>query len=183
MEEYIGIIKLFAGNFAPRGWMFCDGSLISISRNSALFSILGTTYGGDGITTFALPNLKGRMALGAGNVNANQFYPLGVVSGTTQNTLLASNLPSIGSGFQLKVANKNANSSTPTATSSIAISGTQVGRDFNVVSSFVNDSNPDTTINAQSISFTGQNLPVNNMPPYLGLNYIICVEGIYPPRD
>ncbi|UTX47892.1 phage tail protein [Chryseobacterium sp. MA9] len=183
MEEYIGIVKLFAGNFAPRGWMFCDGSLISISRNSALFSILGTTYGGDGISTFALPNLKGRMALGAGNTSGNEYYPLGVMAGTTVNTLLTTNLPSIAGGFQLKVANKNANSSTPTAASSIAISGTQVGRDFNVVSSFVNDSNPDTAINGQSISFIGQNSPVNNMPPYLGLNYIICVEGIYPPRD
>ena len=183
MDEYIGIVKLFAGNFAPRGWLFCDGSLLRIANNSALFSILGTTYGGDGINTFALPNLKGRMALGAGNVNANEFYPLGVVAGTTQNTLLASNMPSIGSGFQLKVANKNANSSTPGATTSIAITGNQVGRDFNAITSYVNNANPDTAINGQSVAFVGQNLPVNNMPPYLGLNYIICVEGIYPPRS
>ncbi|OCA79730.1 phage tail protein [Chryseobacterium contaminans] len=183
MDEYIGIIKLFAGNFAPRGWMFCDGRLLSISNYSAVFSILGTTYGGDGITTFALPNLKGKMALGAGSVNTSENYPLGVVSGTTQNTLLASNLPSVGAGFQLKVANKNADTSAPSATTSIAITGTQVGRDFNVVPSFVNNVNPDTAINSQSISFVGQNLPLNNMPPYLGLNYIICIEGIYPPRD
>jgi microcystin-dependent protein len=183
MDEYIGIVKLFAGNFAPRGWMFCDGRLLSISNYSAVFSILGTTYGGDGKTTFALPNLKGRIALGAGNVTANEYYPLGVMAGTTQNTLLATNLPNIAGGFQLKVANKNANTSTPTATTSIAITGTQVGRDFNVVPSFVNNANPDTIINGQSIAFVGQNLPMNNMPPYLGLNYIICVEGIYPPRD
>lgn len=183
MEEYIGIVKLFAGNFAPRDWMFCDGRLLSIAQNSAMFSILGTTYGGDGVTTFALPNLIGRMALGSGNANANKYYPLGMVSGTDQTTILPQNLPSIGSGFHLKVANKNANSSTPTVSSSIAISGTQVGRDFNVVPSFINNANPDTTINGQSISFVGQNLPFNNMPPYLGLNYIICVEGIYPPRD
>ncbi|UHO37761.1 phage tail protein [Chryseobacterium capnotolerans] len=182
MEEYIGIVKLFAGNFAPRGWMFCDGSLISISRNSALFSILGTTYGGDGITTFALPNLKGRMALGAGNVNANEYYPLGVTAGTTQNTLLQSNLPSIGAGFQLKIVNQNANTATPTAASSLAITGIPNGRNFQAVPSFI-DTDPNTAINTKSISFTGQNLPVNNMPPYLGLNYIICVEGIYPPRD
>ncbi|MEJ5105333.1 phage tail protein [Chryseobacterium sp. MYb328] len=183
MDEYIGIVKLFAGNFAPKGWMFCDGSLLRISSNSALFSILGTTYGGDGITTFALPNLKGRTAIGAGNVNANEYYPLGVMSGTTQNTLLQSNLPSIGAGFQFKVANKNANTSTPTAATAIAITGTQVGRDFNPVTSFVNNANPDTALNSQSISFTGQNLPMNNMQPYLGLNYIICIAGIYPPRD
>ncbi|UWX59271.1 tail fiber protein [Chryseobacterium oranimense] len=181
MDEYMGIVKLFAGNFAPRGWMFCDGSILSIAQNSALFSLLGTTYGGDGISTFALPNLIGRMALGAGNINAKS-YPLGIVSGTEQNTLLQQNMPSIGGGFQLKVANKNANSATPSAASAIAISGTTTGRDFTAVPSFVSDA-PDTAISPQSISFTGQGLPVNNMPPFLGLNYIICVAGIYPPRD
>jgi len=183
MDEFIGIIKLFAGNFAPRGWMFCDGSLLRISSNSALFSILGTTYGGDGISTFALPNLKGRMALGAGNSTTGKNYPLGIVSGNEQMTILPQNLPSIGAGFQLRVANKNANTSTPTGTSTIAITGIQNGRDFNAVPSFVNDANPDTAINPLSISYSGQNLPLNNMPPYLGLNYIICVEGIYPPRN
>lgn len=182
MEEYIGIIKLFAGNFAPRGWMFCDGSLLRISQNSALFSILGTTYGGNGIDTFALPNLKGKMALGAGNVNATEYYPLGVMAGTTQNTLLAANLPSIAGGFQLKIKNQNANSVTPSATSSFAITGIPNGRDFSPVPNFI-DADPDTTLNMKSIMYTGQNIPVNNMPPYLGLNYIICVEGIYPPRS
>ncbi|MBV8326053.1 tail fiber protein [Chryseobacterium sp.] len=182
MEEYIGIVKLFAGNFAPRGWMFCDGRLLSIASNSALFSILGTTYGGDGRTTFALPNLKGRMALGAGSVSTNENYPLGIVSGTTQNTILATNLPSIGAGFQLKVKNQNANSVTPSANSSLAISGIPNGRNFDPVPSFI-DADPDTTINSKAISFTGQSIPMNNMPPYLGLNYIICAEGIYPPRD
>ncbi|ASK31795.1 phage tail protein [Chryseobacterium sp. T16E-39] len=181
MEEYMGIVKLFAGNFAPRNWMFCDGRLLSIAQNSALFSLLGTTYGGDGITTFALPNLIGRMALGAGNASGKS-YPLGIIAGSDTTTLLQQNMPSMG-GFQLKVANKNANSSAPTASSAIAMTGTQVGRDFNAVPSFVNDANPDTVINPQSISFTGQNMPVNNMPPYLGLNYIICIAGIYPSRE
>lgn len=182
MDEYIGIVKLFAGNFAPRGWMFCDGSLLRIASNSALFSILGTTYGGDGINTFALPNLKGRMALGAGAVSSIENYPLGVMAGTPQNTILTSNLPSIGGGFQLKVKNQNSNVATPTVASSIAITGIPNGRNFDPVPSYVDD-DPDTTINPKSISFIGQNLPMNNMPPYLGLNYIICVEGIYPPRN
>ncbi|UKB84572.1 tail fiber protein [Chryseobacterium sp. MEBOG06] len=182
MDEYIGIVKLFAGNFAPRGWLFCDGSLLRISSNSALFSILGTTYGGNGIDTFALPNLKGRMAIGAGSVSSSENYPLGVAAGTTQTTLLASNLPSVGAGFQLKVKNQNANVATPTAASTFAISGIPNGRLFDPVPSFVDD-DPDTVINSKSVAFVGQNLPVNNMPPYLGLNYIICVEGIYPPRS
>ncbi len=182
MDEYMGIVKLFAGNFAPRGWMFCNGSILSISQNSALFSLLGTTYGGDGISTFALPNLIGRMALGAGNMSSSKYYPLGIVSGTEQNTLLQQNMPSMGGGFQLKVANANATSSTPSANTSIAITGNQVGRDFTAVPSFV-ETDPDTAINVKSISYTGQGIPVNNMPPFLGLNYIICVEGIYPPRS
>ncbi|MCU7615527.1 tail fiber protein [Chryseobacterium sp. GMJ5] len=182
MDEFIGIVKLFAGNFAPRGWMFCDGSLLRISTNSALFSILGTTYGGNGVDTFALPNLKGRMAIGAGNVSASEYYPLGVVAGNTQTTLTSQNMPSLGTGFQIKVANQNANTSTPTSNSSIAISGTSSGRDFTPVPSFI-DADPDTMINSKSMSFVGSNLPINNMPPYLGLNYIICVEGLYPPRD
>lgn len=183
MDEFIGIIKLFAGNFAPRNWMFCDGRLLSISQNAALFSILGTTYGGDGISTFALPDLRGSMALGAGNTRTGKSYQLGEVAGTPTTTLTAQNLPSIPTGFQLKVANKNANTATPTDAASLAITGTQNGRDFTAVPSFVNNAAPDTAINAQSISYAGQNLPLDNMPPYLGLNYIICVYGIYPPRD
>ncbi|RKS96052.1 phage tail protein [Chryseobacterium defluvii] len=182
MDEFIGIVKLFAGNFAPRGWMFCNGSLLSISQNSALFSILGTTYGGDGITTFALPNLTGRMAIGAGT-QSGKYYPLGISGGSEQTTLLSQNMPSMGAGFQLKVANKNATTATPSATTSIGITGTQNGRDFTAVPSFVDNANPDTAINPLSVSFTGQGIPINNMPPYLGLNYIICVEGIYPPRS
>lgn len=175
----IGVIKVFAGNFAPKGYLMCDGSLLQIQSNTALFSILGTTYGGDGIRTFALPNLKGRYPLGSGNVNANEYYPLGVQAGTTQTTLLQQNLPSFIS--QIKVANSNANSITPSATSSIAITGTPNGREFSPIPSFV-DGDPNTVINPKSVSFTGQNLPINNMPPYLALNYIICVQGIYPSR-
>ena len=180
MEEMIGVIKLFAGDFAPRGFMLCDGSLLSIQTNTALFSILGTTYGGDGVRTFALPNLKGRYPIGTGNVNSNEYYPLGVQAGTTQTTITTQNLPSFIS--QVKVANANANSATPTSSSAIGITGNTVGRDFTAVPSFVN-TDPDTVINAKSVSFIGQNIPINNMPPYLGLNYIICVEGIYPSRQ
>jgi microcystin-dependent protein len=179
MEEMIGVIKSFAGNFAPRGFLFCNGALLSIAQNQALFSILGTIYGGDGISTFALPNLNGRYPIGAGNSNTGRNYQLGEMSGTPQNTLMVQNLPSFIS--QLKVAKVNGNSAAPTANSSIAITGNTVGRDFTAIPSYVNG-DPDTTINAKSVSFVGQNAPVNNMPPYLGMFYIICVEGIYPSR-
>lgn len=177
MEEMLGTIKLFAGNFAPRGFMFCNGAILSIASNTALFSLLGTYYGGDGKSTFALPNLNGRFPLGIEDSNAD--YVLGEMGGTTENTLLSINLPSITS--QLKVAKTNANTTTPSSTTSIAVTGKPNGRDFEAYPSFV-DGDPDTMINPHSVLFIGQNLPVNNMSPYLGLNYIICVEGIFPSR-
>lgn len=173
-EELMGVIKTFAGNFAPRGYMLCNGSLLSIAQYSALFTILGTTYGGDGQNTFALPNLNGRAPIGAGNP-----YVLGQVGGSPQTTLLSSNLPSFAS--QLKISNTNATSVTPSAASSIAITGQPNGRQFDAIPSFVDD-NPTLPINAMSVTFVGQNAPISTMPPYLGLNYIICVEGIYPSR-
>lgn len=178
----IGVIKSFAGNFAPRGFMFCNGALLSIAQNTALFSILGTTYGGDGITTFALPNLNGRAPIGTGTSGTGQTYELGEQAGTPQTTILSMNLPSFAS--QLKVSNSNATTATPSASSSLAITGTQAGRDFTAVPSYIDNADPTTItpINPQSVVFIGQNLPINNMPPYLGMNYIICVEGIYPSR-
>ncbi len=173
-------IKLFAGNFAPRGFMFCNGAILPIAQNSALFSLLGTTYGGDGITTFALPNLNGRTPVGAANSNTAKPVQLGELGGKSQTTLLSSNLPSFYSS--LNVSNTNASSATPSANSSLAISGTIDGRDFKAVPSFVNG-DPNTPLNLKSVSYQGQNLPIDNMPPYLGLNYIICVEGIYPSRS
>lgn len=178
-EELLGTIKMFAGNFAPRGYMLCNGALLNISQNTALFSLLGTTYGGDGRTTFALPNLNGRAPFGAGNSSTGKNIALGEAGGNPQTTILSNNLPSIMS--QLRVSNTNANTATPSVSSSIAITGTQAGRDFTAVPSFT-DAAPDTVINTASVTFTGQNLPIDNMPPYLGMNYIICVQGIFPSR-
>ncbi|NML70260.1 phage tail protein [Chryseobacterium sp. RP-3-3] len=179
MEEIMGTIKLFAGNFAPKGFLLCNGALLSIAQNSALFAIIGTTYGGDGQNTFALPNLNGRYPIGSGNSNTGQSYQLGEMSGSPQTTLLSVNLPSFSS--QLKVSNTNATSSSPSSSSSIAITGTGTGRDFAAVPSFV-DAAPNAMIHPSTVTFIGQNQPINNMSPYLGLNYIICVEGIFPSR-
>ncbi len=178
-EELMGTIKMFAGTFAPANYMFCNGALLSIAQNSALYSIIGITYGGDGISTFALPNLNGRAPFGAGNSATGKTINLGEAAGVPQTTLLAMNLPSFAS--QLKVANTNANSITPSTSSAIAITGQPNGREFDAIPSFV-DAAPDTVIGTGSVTFAGQNVPVNTMPPYLGMNYIICVQGIYPSR-
>ncbi|MEN4761566.1 tail fiber protein [Chryseobacterium sp. C39-AII1] len=179
MEEYLGTIKMFAGVFAPRGFMFCNGAILSVKTNTPLFAILGNAYGGDGITTFALPNLNGRAPFGAGNSNTGINIALAEAAGTPQATILPQNLPSIVS--QLKISNTNATSVTPSTNSSIAITGLPNGRQFDAIPSFV-DEVPTTQINANSVSFTGQNVPVDTMAPYLGMNYIICVEGLFPPR-
>ena len=175
----LGTIKMFAGNFAPRGYLLCNGAILNISQNSALFSLLGTTYGGNGTTTFALPNLNGRAPFGAGIANTGKSVNLGEVGGMPSTTILTANLPTFMS--MLKVSSANAATATPTLTTSIAVTGTQSGRDFTAVPSFVNAA-PDTTINGASVTFNGANAPIENMPPYLGMNYIICVEGIYPSR-
>ncbi|WPO83280.1 tail fiber protein [Chryseobacterium sp. JJR-5R] len=178
-EELLGTIKMFAGNFAPKGYMLCNGALLNINQNTALFSLLGNVYGGDGRMTFALPNLNGRAPIGVGPSNTGKSINLGEAAGSAQTTILSTNLPSMVS--QLRVSQSNATTSTPSSASSIAVSGTQAGREFTAVPSFV-DTAPDTVINTASVTFTGQNLPIDNMPPYLGLNYIICVQGIFPSR-
>ena len=170
---------MFAGTFAPRGFMFCNGAILSVSRNTPLFAILGNTYGGDGKTTFALPNLNGRAPLGTGEADSGKSIALGEAAGNPQTNISPQNLPGFTS--QLKISDTNATSVTPSTNSSIAITGLPNGRQFDAIPSFA-DAAPTTQINANSVSFTGQNIPVDTMVPYLGMNYIICVEGLFPPR-
>lgn len=182
MEEYIGIIKLFAGNFAPKGFMYCNGQLLSTSAYTALYSLLGTTYGGDGFTTFALPDLRSRIPVGGGmgtSPSLNDTTNLGQVGGEINHTLIATEMPLHTHG--LLVNNGNATDSVGVNNSSIATPGTITGRDFTASLGF-NTQDPNTSINPKSINSAGGNQPHNNMQPYLGLSYIICVEGVYPSR-
>lgn len=179
MDEFIGIIKLFAGNFAPKGWAFCQGQLLSIAQNQALFSILGTTYGGDGRTTFALPDLRGRVPVGTGAVPGLSAVQLGQMAGEATHTLLHTEMPA--HTHALAANNTNANASAPQG-NTIATPGFMSGREFTATLGF-NSAAPNTALNPQSIGVAGSNLPHNNMQPYLGLNYIICMQGLFPPRD
>ncbi len=180
MEGTIGEIRMFAGNFAPRTWAFCQGQLLPIAQNSALFSILGTTYGGDGRTTFALPDFRSRVAVGTGTGPGLSSYDLGEQAGSETNTLLQTNLPP--HTHSLNVNNTNANIATPVSGSSIAVTGTQDARSFTPALSF-NSTTPNVPLNPLSVGATGGNLPVNNVQPYLGINYIICLYGIFPARS
>ena len=178
MDEYIGIIKLFAGNFAPRGFMLCQGQLLSIAQHSALYSILGVTYGGNGQTTFALPDLRAKFPAGT-----NQPTDVGALGGSKKIKITQENLPSINSGFSLNVSNTNSSSSTPSPDLYFSIPGATTGREFAGTLGFGTATDPKlVALNPKSISLSSPNTEIDYMPPYLMLNYIICVEGIYPSR-
>jgi microcystin-dependent protein len=181
MEGTMATILLFAGNFAPKSWAFCDGSILAIQSNTALFSLLGTTYGGNGTTTFALPDLRGRVAIGAGNGPGLSMYMLGQVGGSETVTLNTQQMPAHNHVAQTTVSvgtsNNPANSDDPDASLL-----TSTSSPF-----YVNGSAPaghlaGVTANT-TIGITGGNQPVNIQSPYLALNYVICVYGIYPSRN
>ncbi len=182
MDEYMGIIKMFAGNFAPRGWMFCAGQLLSISNYTALFSILGTTYGGDGRTNFALPDLRTRVPVGGGMGPSPglPYVELGEKSGEVTHTLIATEIPA--HNHSVSVSSTQSSVSTPTNGNTIATPGAMNGRTFTPTLGFAAAS-PDTVLNPATIGVTGGSQPHNNMQPYLGVCYIICIEGIFPPRS
>ncbi len=181
MEPFIGQVILFAGNFNPRGWAFCDGQLLPISSNSALFSILGTTYGGDGRTTFGLPDLRGRVAVHEGTGPGLPAVRLGQKSGNATTTLAVQNLPS----HTHTIANTlTLRASSATGNTDDADGGTLAGG----LDTYV-EGNADVDLNATMLSGavtaqnTGSGTAFSNMQPYLGLNYIIALVGTYPSRS
>lgn len=180
----MGIIKLFAGNYVPQNYLMCDGSLLSIAQFSALFSLLGTTYGGNGTSTFALPDLRGQVAVGAGTSKTGTTYVEGQVSGTENVTLTIPNLPAHTHNGSVVINNANSTLDAPVAGAALGIPGSLSGRSFIPSLGYIN-ATPNLALSNASVvtTSTGSNVPVNNMQPYLALNYIICVYGIYPPRQ
>ena len=183
MDEYLGMIKIFGGNFAPTGWLMCNGQLLSIAQNTALFSLLGTTYGGDGVTTFALPNLQSRTPIGMGQGQGLSYRNQGEVSGTESNTLSIPNMPPHNHQATLSASNADSGQSAATAGASIGTPGTLTGRTFSGTLGY-NTSTPNTILNPASVTtgVVGQGIPVNNMQPFMAVNYIICTQGLYPSR-
>ena len=184
MEPFIGQVIMFGGNFAPRGWAFCEGQLLSVSANTALFSILGTTYGGDGRTTFALPDLRGRVALQPGTGPGLSPHTLGAKQGAETHSLTVANLAPHSHAGSVHVSSANATASVPAAGNSIAAPGTGSGRNFAPTEGF-NAVAPDVALGAGTVSTvnTGSGTPVSNMQPSLGLNFIIALVGTYPSRS
>ena len=176
MDSYIGEIRLFGGNFEPRDWAFCRGQLLSIAQHSALFTILGTRYGGDGKTTFGLPNLSARVPIGAGAGPGLTSRAVGATGGSAAVTLSESQTPSHTHRARGVAAN---------GTSQSPAGGlwAQFERTRPVVKADVyGDSAPDVQMAAQALGPAGNNQPHNNMQPYLALNFIICLNGEYPAR-
>lgn len=171
-EAFIGEIKMFAGNFEPRGWAFCDGRLLSIAQNSALFSILGTTYGGNGQTTFALPDLRGRTPVGFGEGPGLSPKYLGEQFGSEAVTLTISQMPA--HSHTVNAVTSEGNSNLPT--NSLPANTKTLDKEYST-------EQPNTTMKTGMIGVTGSNQPVNVTQPSLGMNYIICLEGIYPSRN
>lgn len=173
MEPLMAQIMLFGGNFAPRGWAFCDGQLLPIAQYNALFSLLGTTYGGDGRTTFGLPDLRSRVAVHKGNGPGLPSINLGQKGGAADNTLTVANLPAHGHTAQLNATTGAAEDDDPS------------GNVLATASSEIYGSGANAQMGDDSIKVgqTGGGQPVGNMQPFLGLNYIICLNGIYPSRS
>lgn len=184
MDPFLGQIIMFGGNFAPRGWAYCDGQLLPIASYTALFSILGTTYGGDGRTTFALPDLRGRVAVHAGHGPGLSTRPLGQRGGAETTTMQSANLPPHNHAATLNVSSANATISAATANSTIATPGNSDGRSFTGTLGF-NTSTPDTNLNGSSVQTgnTGGGVPFNNMQPFEVVHYIIALQGTFPSRS
>jgi microcystin-dependent protein len=172
-DPFLGEIRLFPYNFAPRGWAFCQGQILAISQNTALFSLLGTTYGGNGQTTFALPDLRGRVAVSSGQGPGLSNYSLGEVTGVETVTLLVSQMPAHGHTPQC--TNNAADSSSPGG-------GVWAADGAGITGEYSNGA-PSTTMSPAAIAATGGSQPHPNIQPLLTLNYCIALEGIFPSRN
>jgi microcystin-dependent protein len=173
MEGTMATILLFAGNFAPRNWGFCDGSIIAIQSNTALFSLLGTTYGGNGTTTFALPDLRGRVAVGTGNGPGLSGYQLGQVGGSETVTLNVNNIPAHSHAVRVPTTDGAATSDDPNG-NILALQGSSVYAAANTATG---------SYGGVTDSLVGGSQPISILQPYLALNYVICMYGIYPSRN
>jgi len=178
-EQYLGEIRLFAGTFAPKGWALCQGQLLPITQNQALFALLGTTYGGNGTTTFALPDYRGRAA-----VSASTMYPQGTKTGTETITLTVANLPTHSHNEPIKVSSSKAIANVSTTNSSIASPAITVNSATRDILGY-NTAAPNTALQGTASSTAGNLSPtsINVMQPSIALTYIIALQGIFPSQN
>jgi microcystin-dependent protein len=169
-DPFIAEVRIVGFNFAPRGWAFCNGQLLPITQNTALFSLLGTNYGGNGTTTFALPNLQGRSPMHAGQGPGLSERTLGESGGSAAVTLVASQVPAHTHALQ---ASATASTGTPSGTVALA---------SNAGASIYRSPTGQVAMADAALAPAGSGLPHNNRQPYLAMSFIIALQGIFPPR-
>jgi microcystin-dependent protein len=183
MEGTISEIRMFAGNFAPRSWLFCNGSVQSIAQNTALFALLGTTYGGNGQTTFNLPDLRSRVAIHTGQGPGLSNYQLGQQGGSENNTLIATN---VGGHTHAVTGNAGILVNSGEGVTPVAVNNFPAGNGDAIYSSATDNSAmapASLTGLTVALQTPSGNSPITNIQPYIGMNFIICVEGIFPSRN
>jgi microcystin-dependent protein len=173
MDPFVAEIRIFPFNFAPKGWAFCDGQILPISQNTALFSLLGTTYGGDGKSNFALPNMQGSAPMHPGQGPGLSLHDLGETGGSETVTLLESEIPSHSHALNAQTTPGNVNTPDPTMTLARSKGG----------SAYLPSASSLQPMNVQALSPAGGGQPHNNMQPYLTLNFCIALQGVFPPRN
>ena len=173
MDPFVAEIRIFPFNFAPKGWAFCNGQLLPLSQNTALFSLLGTTYGGDGKSNFALPNMQGNAPMHPGQGPGLSLHDLGEMSGSETVTLIQSEMPS--HNHFLMASSDQADNNAPAGKSPAKT----VGRGNNLYNTAAASL---VQMNPVEVSPAGGSQPHNNMQPYLTLNFCIALQGVYPPR-
>lgn len=173
-DPFVAEIRIFPFTFAPKGWAFCNGQLLPISQNTALFALLGTTYGGDGKSTFALPDLQGSAPMHPGQGPGLSLHDLGEIGGSETVTLLESEMPVHSHGYQVRPT-----AAVPPQPSPVGLGGARSNsRPYSPAASGTN-----VQMNSTSIFPAGGDQPHNNMMPYLTFNFCIALQGVFPPRS
>ncbi len=171
-DPFVAEIRIFPFNFAPKGWAFCDGQLLPLSQNTALFSLLGTVYGGDGKSNFALPDLQGRAPMHPGQGPGLSLHDLGETGGTETVTLLESEIPAHAHAMMSAPSLISADTNVP--------AGNSMGKSSNG-KGYIASANL-TQMSEEALSVVGGDLPHNNLQPYLTLSFCIALQGVFPPR-
>jgi len=179
-NPFLGEIRLFAFNFPPRGWALCNGQLLSISQNTALFALLGTTYGGNGQTTFALPNLQSRVPIHQGQGPGLSPYVMGQTAGEENHTLISTEMPQhlhqVSPACSAEDANQAAAKNNFPASPAVSVGGAPVN-------AYTNAASPNTFMGSTNSSIAGGSQPHNNVQPYLVVSFCIALVGIFPSRN
>jgi len=180
MDPFVAEIRIFPFNFPPKGWAFCDGQLLPLSQNTALFSLLGTTYGGNGKSNFALPNMQGNAPMHPGQGPGLSLHDLGETGGSDTVSLLESEIPSHSHG--LLGANANATDATPSPALALSKGAWNFAGHSGAVATYSTAAGPVVQMNDNAIAPAGGDQPHNNLMPYLTLNFCIALQGVFPPR-